>query len=172
MAIDTVPHQRFKNEMRKSASLAHLPVFKRYAVQLRFGSQRQLVAVSGLLAQQLRNLTVGIVQIAKRQRLRRASLNARGQLTGLQIGLTAEIAFVRCLRDRMDKAHAVRTGGDAVLTTDAEIRINIDNPTGSVAKKTHRSGRRQRTAHDRSAGKTYGRSDISHQEIRPAARYE
>ncbi len=110
----------------------HLPVFKRYAVQLRFGSQRQLVAVSRLLAQQLRNLTVRIVQIAKRQRLRRASLNARGQLTGLQIGFTAEIAFVRRLRDRMDKAHAVRTGGDAVLTTDAEIRINIDNPTGAV----------------------------------------
>ncbi len=83
--------------------LAHLPVFKRYAVQLRFGSQRQLVAVSGLLAQQFGEITVRIVQIAKRQRLRQASTHA-GSLPACKLVLR-QIAFVRRLRDRMDKAH-------------------------------------------------------------------
>lgn len=35
----------------------------------------------------------------------------------------------------MDKAYAVRIGGDVVLIIDVEIRINIDNFIGSIAKR-------------------------------------
>ncbi|MNI80430.1 hypothetical protein D3C73_1369620 [compost metagenome] len=33
----------------------------------------------------------------------------------------------------MNKAHAIRAGGDAILATDAQIRVHIHNAGGSIA---------------------------------------
>lgn len=60
--------------------------------------------------------------------------NAGGLFARFQVGFPAEIAFIRRLTDRMDKAHAVGTRGNAVLAADAKVRVHVDNTAGGIAE--------------------------------------
>ncbi len=131
------PTPAIQNEMRKSASLATSPYLN--GTRYSFG----LVPSASCSGKWASGAAVAKPHcwdrpIAKRQRLRRASLNARGQLTGCKL----------VLRQKSHLSAVFVTGWKSARGTDRRRcstdnrrrdPINIDNPTGSVAKR--RTGR-------------------------------
>src|SRR5210317_358311 len=77
---------------------------------------------------------VRVPQVRYSAGIESAGLDA-GRIHALRDPVVAEVAFVRDLVNRMEEAHTIRAGHDAVATSDAPVAVYEDNAiTGLVGR--------------------------------------